>query len=196
MKLSLLTIRDVGHLLGAIALFSLMSCASAPESTPSSSDPSSPDASSETSPSESELSQVEQNDTSPASPDATFASVTAVDVTGEPGAYSFSVTVSSPDTGCDQYADWWEVITDDGALIHRRVLLHSHVSEQPFTRSSSPVEVQADQPVIVRSHMSATGYGPQAMGGTVADGFQEISLPEGFASDLADQGPLPDGCTY
>lgn len=196
MRLALLTIRTVGNLLGAIALFSLMSCASAPESASSSSDPSSPDPSAESLSPESELSQVEQNNVSSVSPDATFASVTAVDVTGEPGAYSFSVTVSSPDTGCDQYADWWEVITEDGTLVYRRVLLHSHVSEQPFTRSGSPVDVQADQSVIVRSHMSATGYGAQAMGGTVANGFQEISLPEGFASDLANQGPLPDDCTF
>jgi hypothetical protein len=52
--------------------------------------------------------------------DAVTADVTAVRVSGAPGAYTFSVTLSSPDTGCDQYADWWEVITPDGELVYRR----------------------------------------------------------------------------
>jgi hypothetical protein len=42
------------------------------------------------------------------------ADVISVDVSGNEGAYQFSVGIRSPDTGCDQYADWWEVITGDG----------------------------------------------------------------------------------
>ncbi len=104
--------------------------------------------------------------------------------------------MQSPDTGCDQYADWWEVIAEDGTLIHRRVLLHSHVTEQPFTRSSGPVEVPSDQPIIVRAHLSTTSYGTQAMRGTISGGFEAISLPDGFATQLAEQEPLPQGCDF
>jgi hypothetical protein len=64
--------------------------------------------------------------------------VVAVEVTGEPGARAFTVTVRSPDTGCERYADLWEVVSTDGDLRYRRVLAHSHVDEQPFTRSGGP----------------------------------------------------------
>ena len=49
------------------------------------------------------------------SPAGSAAAVTAVTATGAPGTYTFSVTVESPDTGCAQYADWWEVLL---SLIH------------------------------------------------------------------------------
>ena len=53
----------------------------------------------------------------------TTAKVTEVTATGSANNYTFAVTVSSPDTGCDRYADWWEVVTPEGELIYRRVLL-------------------------------------------------------------------------
>src|SRR5262252_1297487 len=64
-----------------------------------------------------------------------LAHVVQVQVSGNAGAFSFSVTVRSPDSGCARYADWWEVVSTDGKLLHRRILMHSHVDEQPFTRS-------------------------------------------------------------
>ncbi len=57
------------------------------------------------------------------------------------GTYSFHVTVAHDDTGWDHYADKWQVIGPDGALLGERVLLHPHVNEQPFTRSLSGVSI-------------------------------------------------------
>ena len=53
----------------------------------------------------------------------------------------FTVTVRHADTGWDHYADAWEVRAPDGAVIGRRVLLHPHETEQPFTRSLSGVAI-------------------------------------------------------
>ena len=127
---------------------------------------------------------------------AIAADVTAVQVSGEPGAYTFAVTVSSPDTGCDQYADWWEVISAEGQLIYRRVLLHSHASEQPFTRTGGPVEIQEGEVVWVRAHVNNGGYGGAALSGSVDSGFTAQQLDAGFAAAAATQGPLPVDCDF
>ena len=125
-----------------------------------------------------------------------YADVLSVKTVGQPSAYRFSVTIQSPDTGCDQYANWWEVISEEGELIHRRILLHSHVNEQPFSRSSGPVVINAEQSVIVRAHMHPTGYGGQALKGSVTEGFSVIELADDFAIGLAQQEPLPTGCSF
>lgn len=125
-----------------------------------------------------------------------WANVVGVEVTGQAGSYSFAVTVSSPDTGCEQYADWWEVLSEDGELLYRRVLLHSHVGEQPFARSGGPVPAAPDQVVWVRAHMHPGGYGGAALGGTVDGGFEEAELSPEFAAGAARQEPLPDGCAF
>lgn len=128
---------------------------------------------------------------------AMTAVVTAVETNADTsGAYTFAVTIQSPDTGCDQYADWWEVLSEAGELIYRRILAHSHVNEQPFRRTGGPVTIEPDQPVIVRAHMHPQGYGTQAMQGTVDSGFTETTLPAEFAEDLAQVAPLPSGCTF
>lgn len=130
-------------------------------------------------------------------PDPTgLADVVQVSVSGEAAAAVFSVTLSSPDTGCTQYADWWEVLSQDGALITRRVLGHSHVDDQPFTRSGSPVEVSPQADLWVRAHMNPGGYGGQAMRGSLEQGFEIAALDEGFAAELAEVEPLPDGCAF
>lgn len=121
------------------------------------------------------------------------ANVTAVEVRGEPGAYTFSVTVESPDIGCAQYADWWEVLDFDGGLIYRRILLHSHVDEQPFTRSGGPVPVAADVQVWVRAHMSTGGYG-LGMFGSPGAGFEQRTTPRFRSAEQAP--PQPDGCAF
>ena len=125
-----------------------------------------------------------------------LAAVTSVVVTGESGNYSFGVTIESPDTGCNQYADWWEILDQEGNLIYRRVLLHSHVTEQPFTRSGGPVQIAADTFVYIRGHMNNLGYGSLVFGGTINDGFETIELPSNFAINLAEVEPLPDGCAF
>ena len=122
--------------------------------------------------------------------------VLSVSVSGDVGAYTFSVELKSPDTGCDQYADWWEVIDADNTLIYRRILAHSHVSEQPFTRSGGVVAIAQDQEVIVRGHMNNLGYGKVAMKGSVSAGFTTLDLEDDFASHLATVEPLPDDCAF
>lgn len=124
------------------------------------------------------------------------ADVVSVSVAGAPGAYQFEVGVRSPDTGCKQYADWWEVVSEDGRLLYRRVLLHSHVDEQPFVRGGGPVPVAADTRVWVRAHMNPQGYGGAALHGSVRDGFKSAALPADFAAQLATAPPLPEDCAF
>ena len=124
------------------------------------------------------------------------AAITAVTFTGEPGSYTFSVTVESPDTGCNQYADWWEVLNADGDLLYRRILAHSHVDEQPFTRSGGPVSATAEEELIVRAHMNSAGYGELVFTGSVAQGFMQETLGSSFAEGLEFVDPLPDSCAF
>ena len=107
---------------------------------------------------------------------ANTAAITAVTTSGEPGNYTFSVTIKSPDTGCEQYADWWEVFTADGTLVYRRILTHSHVDEQPFSRSGGPVGILADDTITVRAHMNNVGYGTQVFKGSISQGLDAESI--------------------
>lgn len=80
--------------------------------------------------------------TSSVAPDAMCADVTDVVMTTESaGTYRFDVTVRSPDSGWDKYADAWEVRAPDGTVLGTRVLAHPHVDEQPFTRSLTGVSI-------------------------------------------------------
>ncbi|MEZ4385249.1 MAG: hypothetical protein R3A79_28230 [Nannocystaceae bacterium] len=125
--------------------------------------------------------------------DAALADVLSVSAAGS----QWSVEVRSPDAGCERYADWWEVVTPGGDLIYRRILAHSHVDEQPFTRSGGPVEVGADDEVIVRAHMSPGGYGGQALRGSAGGGFTvDASIAADFAPALEQAPPLPEGCAF
>jgi len=122
--------------------------------------------------------------------------VEAVTFSGNENEYRFNVQLKSPDTGCDQYADWWEIIDQNENLIYRRILLHSHVNEQPFTRSGSPVEISADTFVYIRGHMNNLGYGSMVFGGSINDGFEAMELPIEFGANLVATAPLPDGCAF
>lgn len=137
-------------------------------------------------------------DESPTTPSPLgYANVIKVDITGGEMAYTFDVTVRSPDLGCQQYADWWEVLSLEGELLYRRVLDHSHVDEQPFTRSGGPVPIRSDESVIVRAHMNTSGYGGVSLSGTPDGGaFTPINLSSDFAQGVESLAPLPDGCAF
>ena len=109
---------------------------------------------------------------------------------------ALSVTVSSPDTGCDHYADWWAVLSESGDLLYRRLLLHSHVDEQPFTSTGGHMDAWRDETVIARSHMNLASYGGVAMRGSLIDGFNSVILTTGFGDGVETIAPLPDGCAF
>lgn len=76
-----------------------------------------------------------------------------------PGVYDFDVTVKSVDRGWDYYADAFEVLAPDGKLLGRRVLLHPHETEQPFTRDLYGVPIPpAIAEVVVRARHKPRGY--------------------------------------
>ncbi|NJM35509.1 MAG: hypothetical protein HC850_13300 [Rhodomicrobium sp.] len=76
------------------------------------------------------------------------------------GTFGFDVTVKSDETGWDKYADKWDVVGPDGAVLGTRVLLHPHVDEQPFTRSLSGVAIpEGVEAVTLRAHDKVEGYG-------------------------------------
>lgn len=85
----------------------------------------------------------------------------------EDGAWTFSVTVRHPDTGWEDYADGWDVVTPDGQVLKvnpddpfTRLLLHPHVNEQPFTRSQSRIRIpDGVTQVTVRAHSLVRGFG-------------------------------------
>ncbi|WP_298539903.1 hypothetical protein [uncultured Aquimarina sp.] len=124
------------------------------------------------------------------------AGVTNVSVSEKEGSYTFSVEINSPDLGCNQYADWWEIVSEDQTLVYRRILAHSHVNEQPFTRSGGPVNITEDQTVYIRAHMNNKGYGDVVFKGSVSAGFSQQTLDISFASELETTAPLPNGCAF
>ena len=85
------------------------------------------------------------------------------------GSWTFHVTIKHPDTGWDDYADGWDVVTQAGIVLKAnpndpftRLLAHPHVDEQPFTRSQRGIIIPEDVfQVIVRAHDSVDGYGGQ-----------------------------------
>ncbi len=83
------------------------------------------------------------------------------------GSWTFHVTVRHPDTGWEDYADGWDVVTPDGIVLKQnaadpftRLLLHPHDNEQPFTRSQSGIIIpETLTQVTVRAHDLVDGYG-------------------------------------
>ena len=80
------------------------------------------------------------------------ADVVKVDVRKTGETYRFSVAVRHADTGWDHYANAFEIVAPDGAVLATRVLAHPHVNEQPFTRSLGNVAIpDGVQSVTVRA---------------------------------------------
>ena len=128
--------------------------------------------------------------------DSLGAKVLSVEISGEELNYTFSVEIASPDTGCDQYADWWEVFTPDSLLLYRRILAHSHVNEQPFKRSGGPIEIDSETQVFIRAHMNNLGYGQEIFSGSITEGFSKDTIGSNYAIRLEEMAPLPTNCAF
>jgi hypothetical protein len=137
-----------------------------------------------------------------------YANVVSVEVaSGSDGAYALSVSIESSDIDCSEYANWWEVLTEDGALSYRRILEHSHTdangssdADQPgntFTRLGGPVPIAADTVVLVRAHLSTGGYNGSVMRGNALEGFRQApEIGADFATDVEDDPPQSTGCAF
>lgn len=100
------------------------------------------------------------------------------------GAWTFHVTVLHPDTGWEDYADGWDVVTLEGSVLKvnpedpfTRLLLHPHENEQPFTRSQSGIVIpEGVTQVIVRAHDLVDGFGGKTvlvdLTAETGDGFE------------------------
>ncbi|GAB5448476.1 hypothetical protein [Gymnodinialimonas sp.] len=87
------------------------------------------------------------------------AQVVGIDATPGANGWRFDVTIAHGDTGWDDYADGWRVELADGTIIGNRPLAHPHVEEQPFTRSTSGVEVPDDTTeVFIRARTNVEGW--------------------------------------
>lgn len=71
----------------------------------------------------------------------------------------FAVTVRHADAGWDHYADAFEVLDAEGAVLATRVLRHPHVDEQPFTRGLDARIPLSVERVTVRARDSRHGLG-------------------------------------
>lgn len=143
-----------------------------------------------------EYSNSHLNDEDDIVTDKPVADIVSVQVSGESNPYRFSVEILSPDTGCDQYADWWEVLSGNGELIYRRILTHSHVNEQPFVRSGGPIPINSQDIVLIRAHLFPAGYGGKVFKGTVQNGFVAVEISRDFAETVENEPPQPEGCAF
>jgi hypothetical protein len=83
------------------------------------------------------------------------------------GTWTFHVTVKHPDTGWEDYADGWDVLTPEGEVLKpdpgspfTRLLLHPHENNVPFTRSQSSIAIPEGVTLVrVRAHDLVDGFG-------------------------------------
>jgi len=75
--------------------------------------------------------------------------------------WTISVSLAHPDSGWDHYANEWDVLGPDNAVLGVRALTHPHVEEQPFTRSLYVGEIPAGiDHVMIRVKCTLDGYSP------------------------------------
>jgi hypothetical protein len=73
--------------------------------------------------------------------------------------WTVSTTLHHIDTGWEEYADAWRIVTVDGHVLATRVLYHPHVDEQPFTRSLNQVRLPPGlTTVFIEAHCKAHGW--------------------------------------
>jgi hypothetical protein len=110
--------------------------------------------------------------------------------------FKFGVKLKSEERGCKQYADWWEILNEKGELLYRRILVHSHVDEQPFTRWGSLVKIGKKDLLYIRAHMNHFGYNGNLFKGSIEKGFTETKDFPDFNTSIETQTPLPKKCLY
>jgi hypothetical protein len=120
------------------------------------------------------------------------ADIIAVAINGQ----NFSITLKSDETGCAEYANWWEILNKNGKLLYRRILFHSHPNEQPFTRDGGPIQIFKNEKVYIRAHMNNVGYSGNVFFGSPKDGFKEIINPPIFSKSIEAQSPQPGKCWF
>ena len=120
--------------------------------------------------------------------------VDVAQVGGEEGNYTLRVGIKSTETGCQQYADWWEILSADGNLVHRRVLGHPHRTEQPFRRDGVNIEIQKDTVIYIRAHMNNKGYVGDVFKGSVESGFSVVNTVPAFDAGIELEDPQPPEC--
>jgi hypothetical protein len=107
--------------------------------------------------------------------------------------WTFHATVEHPDTGWEDYADGWDVLTKEGTVLKpdtdspfTRLLLHPHVGEQPFTRSQSGIVIPSEvTEVRVRAHDLADGYGGREV-------LVDLNVPSGPDYEVARSAQAED----
>jgi hypothetical protein len=119
------------------------------------------------SPGESEVMVPTPKPTEPIPMNQADADVLNVKAVKQNDSWTFSVTVTHPDTGWEDYCDGWDIVTPDGTVLKvnqsdnfSRTLLHPHENEQPFTRSQSGIIVpEGISQLRVRAHDLVNGFG-------------------------------------
>lgn len=73
--------------------------------------------------------------------------------------WSVSTTLRHGDTGWKHYADQWRVVDEKGKELGKRILMHPHENEQPFTRSQSGIKIHSNaNTVYVEAHDKVHGW--------------------------------------
>jgi len=92
------------------------------------------------------------------------------------GSWCFSAQVRHNDQGWEHYANSWQIHDLKGNLLSKRVLLHPHDNEQPFTRSQCGIVIPKTLThVVVSASCEEHGQGGRAvklnMNKTSGEGF-------------------------